>query len=376
MDKRNLEGTRLDKITLQDIEIIGIRDMTDLSDRGIIVSNSTATYYETESGQIFSSLKIEKDEEIHLLRAGGTGYGKSYCTLQTGIYNPESGNLICNTVDDYHRQIARISVKLDADYGIVADFERAKLKTIEINRTFRITYPFADYGRVIRLILTLMPYMTTISTFGHSAGGKSDIATYSASSRRGGKSKQYRIISFYDKSKQISGLIQLNGEYMRVEMRIVGTEKIEKELGTAILADLTDDMIGAYFERQINSLIVQPIQKWRANRNKQLLRLMEREREADCQNWQVNVLRTLANKELENDGIPVLLDVSELDRIVDQMDIPRRGRVKANFRKQAEKHESVFCRSDNKKLDEIIDALLAATPAEKSDDLVAGREAA
>ena len=92
--------------------------MTDLSDRGIIVSNTSPTYYQTESGQIFSSLKIEKNGEIHLLRAGGTGYGKSYCTLQTGIYNTESGNLICNTVDDYHKQIARIGVKLDADYGL------------------------------------------------------------------------------------------------------------------------------------------------------------------------------------------------------------------------------------------------------------------
>lgn len=359
-------ATRLDKIELQDGRIVEIMDIDRLIEEHVIVNNSTPTCnYVTDTGQQFSYLSIKNDSVIHRLKAGGTGYEKQYVNLQTGVQGDETGNLIGNTVGQYQAKIIQIEDYLEHKYGIIASFAESNVKSVELNRTFRTEHPFEEYNRVLNLILAEMPRMNIISTYSKTVGAdrRNRPSTYTAwSGRKVGKSKQCKIVTFYDKSNQMRGRICLDGEFMRFEIKLVGLARIKKAFGTAKLYELTDQMVSDYFREQIGQLIIKPMARWMANRDRYILRLMNSEYKADIQHWQVNVLRKLTNQEIANNGKPCLLDVEELIELVDRLDVRRKQRIKDNFRRQVKKYESVLSRGDDKKLHEIIGNLIADDP--------------
>lgn len=376
--KFNIGYTRLDKIGLKDGEIISIDDLEELKQRNILFVNekksddeseNTSDKYVTRNNQSFSYLKIKKDGEINQLKAGKSGFGKQYVTLQTNVCDRNMGNLQGNTIKEYHDQIERIEKKLKNDYGIQASFDNSNVNYIELQRTFKLEHDFNAYSRDIKLILAEMPRMNSISEFGYTLSDDTyfcekfnQIETYSVWNKRGkSKCKSFQMVSIYNKSKQLRGVIYLDGDYMRFEIKLSGVKNIQSAFKTTKFYELTDEKINQYFADQIDKLIVKPIEKWRTRRNAYLKKLIKSEREKDIYNWQVNVLRVLNTQENKHDGKPCLLDVSELYSIIDKMkDIKRKQRVKDRFLIQAKKYESIFTNRDDLKLQEIIDKLLVA----------------
>lgn len=392
----NIGGTRLDKIGLKDGEIISIDDLEELKQRNVLFVNEkskksddeqntsdenkkqdTSDKYVTRSNQAFSYLKIKNDGEINQLKAGKSGLGNQYVTLQTNVCDGNIGNLQGNTVTEYHEQIKRIEKKLQSNYGIQASFDNSTVNYIEINRTFRLEHDFSAYSRDIELILAEMPRMNYTSEFGYTLSDDTyfdekfnKIETHTVWNKRGkSKCKSFQMVSIYNKSKQIRGVIYLDGDYMRFEITLAGVKNIQSAFKTTKLYELTDEKINQYFAEQIDKLIVKPLDRWRAKRNAYLKKLIKSEREKDIYNWQVNVLRVLNTQENIHHGKPCLLDVSELYPIIDKIkDINRKQRVKDRFLVQAEKYESIFCNRDDLKLQEIIDKLLVVERATLSED--------
>lgn len=385
--KFNIGGTRLDKIGLKDGEIINIDDLEELKQRNILFVNekskksddeqNTSDKYVTRSNQAFSYLRIKKDGEINQLKAGKSGLGKQYVTLQTNVCDGNISNLQGNTIKEYHEQLKRIEEKLQSNYGIQASFDNSNVNYIEIQRTFRLEHDFNAYSRDIELILAEMPRMNYVSEFGDTLLDDTyfdekfnQMETHTVWNKRGkSKCKSFQMVSIYNKSKQIRGVIYLDGDCMRFEITLVGTQNIQSAFKTTKLYELTDEKINQYFAEQIDKLIVKPLDRWRAKRNAYLKKLIKSEREKDIYNWQVNVLRVLNTQENIHHGKPCLLDVSELYPIIDKIkDINRKQRVKDRFLVQAEKYESIFCNRDDLKLQEIIDKLLVVECATLSED--------
>lgn len=140
-----------------------------------------------------------------------------------------------------------------------------------------------------------------------------------------------------------------------LELRLVGAEKIARDLGTNIFSEITDEIINEYFNKQMQKLIIQSMKKWKAQRDKLVVALMKEKQEQDIKHWQVNTLLTLSSMENEQ-YCPVLLDVSELMELVPQVvaEKQRRYKVKCNFRTKARKNAECFCKNDDKKLEEIL----------------------
>lgn len=386
--KFNIGGTRLDKIGLKDGEIISIDDLEELKQRNVLFVNekskksddesqNTSDKYVTRNNQSFSYMKIKKDGEINQLKAGKSGFGKQYVTLQTNVCDGNIGNLQGNTVKEYHEQIKRIEKKLQSNYGIQASFDNSTVNYIEINRTFRLEHDFNAYSRDIELILAEMPRMNYVSEFGDTLLDDTyfeekfnQIEAHTVWNKQGkSKNKQFQMVSIYNKSKQIRGAIYLGGDCMRFEITLVGVKNIQSAFKTTKLYELTDEKINQYFAEQIDKLIVKPLDRWRAKRNAYLKKLIKSEREKDIYNWQVNVLRVLNTQENIHHGKPCLLDVSELYPIIDKIkDINRKQRVKDRFLVQAEKYEKIFCNRDDLKLQEIIGKLLEVECATLSED--------
>lgn len=147
---------------------------------------------------------------------------------------------------------------------------------------------------------------------------------------------------------------------MRVEIRLIGSERVKRAFHTNRFAELTDEIINAYFDGQMQTMIVKPYRKWQEQQRKYLKKLIQEQRKDDIRHWQTNVLRILQNQEIDQKRA-VILDVGQLMDIVDTLKLSanRKYDVKSNFRKQAQKYETVFYNGDDRKMEELIEKLTA-----------------
>ena len=363
----------LDKMIFSGIQILQFENIENLIQKDIVEMSSSKVKYITASGVEFSKLLIEHDGVIDKMVAGSKiigGKRVDYCNLETTIKPTETGNLNCYSVDDYIDRLREIQDHLENAYGIIADFSDITVKEVEINRTFRLEGNFENYHRVLNLIMTNLPsYLKNQMDYKKVVKGSSEYQTYYATSKTTNKSKRYLLFKIYNKTKAIEHIILLTDSYMRVEFRLVGAEKVKKALKTNKFFEMTDELINSYFDEQIDKLIKKPYEKWQKDRNKYLVKLMKNERTRDIRHWQTNVLRILQNEEISQKR-PVLLDIEELIPLIDQLGLSskRRSEVKSNFRKQSKKYETVFCKNDHLKLNEILEKLTAKDTAKTVKD--------
>ena len=257
----------IDKVIFNNINILKIKDIVDLLNRGIVEISSSEVRYRTADGEAFNKLVIENDGVINKLVAGSKMIGNSrvdYCTLEVNIKPTEVGNLMCYTVVEYMERLLAIQEHLRVAYGIIADFSKISVKEIEINRTFKLKGNFEDYHRVINLIMSNLPrYLKNQMDYKKVTDGGSEYQTYYATSKKNNKSKRYLLFKIYNKTKAIENIILLTDSYMRVELRLVGAEKVKKTLGTNRFLEMRDNMINKYFDDQVSKLIVAPFEKWK-----------------------------------------------------------------------------------------------------------------
>lgn len=349
----------LDRAVFYNIRIKSIEDFEKLISKEILDPGlQKKARYITESGQEFSSLCIKGDGLIDKLTAGAKLIGNSridYCNLDTGIKNPQMGNLSCYTVGQYMGQLERIQEHLSTAYGIKADFSRVALKEIEVNKTFRLDGAFEDYARVLALIMDNLPAsFRGQMDFINREQGVCKKNTYYASTAHSRKSKKYMLFKIYNKSKSVENTILLKDTYMRVEIRLVGSDKVKNAFGTNRFSELTDENINQYFDSQMEKLIFKPYANWKKRRDDYLFKLLKSQMEQNPHHWIVDTLRILQNEEIGKQ-CPVLLDVNEVMGMVDRLteDRKQRYRIKYSFRKQAQKYETVFCNNDDRKLAEL-----------------------
>lgn len=354
----------LDKLILSNIIIKDFKDFDKLVKKEIIEVSPTQIQYITASGKMFKRLLIDNDNLIDKMVAGSKVMGNKrvdYCNLSTTIKNSELGNLNCYTVNEYLEQLQKIKDHLEKKYGIIADFSNITIKELEINRTFQLSHDFETYHRILNLIMTNLPsYMKNQMDYKKINKGSSEYQTYYATSKTTNKSKRYLLFKIYNKSKAVENIVLLTDSYMRVEFKLVSAEKIKKSLGTNKFLDLTDNSINSYFNSQIQKMIVQPFQKWKVDRDKYIIKLMQEQRLQDVRHWQTNVLRILQNEEIAQKR-PIILDIEEIILLVNKLDIKnnRKSDIKRNFRKQSIKYENVFCNRDDLKMNEILEKLVA-----------------
>ena len=357
----------LDRAVLNKIRINGFDDFERLQNQGIVVVNPKSKVdYICPSGQEFTSLQITGDGLIDNMVAGARILGNGrleYCSVSTSPKRSDGTNVRCYTVDEYTGHLTRLQRHLSDVYGIRADFSKAQFKELEINKTFKLEQDFREYRRVIELIMHNLPasfkqdmtFCTRTKQNKNSCMMDSQPGTYYARTGKSNKSDRYLLFKIYDKTRSVENTIMLTESYMRIELRLVGAEKIARDLGTNVFSEMTDQKINEYFDKQMQQLIIQPVKKWKAQRDKLVVSLMKEKQEQDIKHWQVNTLLTLSSMENEQ-YCPILLDVSELMELVPQVvsEKQRRYKVKCNFRSKARKHAECFCRNDDKKLEEIL----------------------
>lgn len=359
----------IDKLVLSNVAIQGICNSNELNEKGMLCNGKSKMKYYTKNGEEFTSLNI-KDDFFGKLKAG-VNYGKGglYSSFATSVKNVFCSNLVCNTMDEYKNQIENAKKYLVEKYGIYVDFENSIVNSIEINRTFQIDSSITDYKRPIELIAWNIPKkrrMNLVQDFKRKTESGFKTETFVITSKKiqknkyekTKKSKQYEELIFYDKTKQLEKIIFLSEVYMRFEIKITGSAKIKKMIGTNRFYEITDQKINKFFNKEIKELIIDPYAAWKEKRDKNLLKLLKSQRN-EKHDWVVNTLLILANEELKN-GVPFILYISEIIPLIDKMgikDSQRRYRIRENFKNQAKRKADIFCNNDDQKLQELLHKL-------------------
>ena len=366
------EGAALiDKVTYYNIRIVGFKDPDKLIKRDLLHGyfdeydpEQDHYVYRCESGQVFKRLKIS-DKVIDQLIASNTNFGESG-TLQVSVHDGSGTNVRCWTVSQHMDYLDRIQEHLLEEYGIITDFSGIKLKTIEINRTFTLQDSFEAYHRVFQLIMCKLAWPMKHEMDWKYNGDKIYPGSYISKST--GKPDEQRYIQFkiYDKTRAVQQVISIIDNICRMEITIASPGRIQKELGTNCISNLTDDKVNEFYDAWVNKYILKPLDKWRKERDKRILEIMKYERAADHRKWKVNTLRTITNQEI-NQKFPLILDVQDIFHVFPKLKVTPNTckRYRSDFRKQARSHETVLSQRDDLRLQELIDKLTIHHTKEK-----------
>lgn len=354
----NESDALLDKIVFANVLIDDVKDIDDLIEKDVVqIHKGKEIKYLTKSGKTFDRLIIQ-DSKVNLNAGISSQNKKAYCTMDIAIGDTETGNLCCKTVQEYKRHIQQIKQHLQEQYGVVICTDCMYPKSIEINKTFKLTGDYDDYQRVFRRIMYHLPpksYLNRQINFSRKDEDGYKTKTFYAKSCRNNKSKQYLEFKIYDKTESVMGFITLADQYVRFEFKMVG--RVRKKLKINTFDELTDELINSWFNARIQDYIIAPLKKMQKEGQKEWLTVMEQERNKGG-HWISNVLGMVVNQEIKQ-GYPVFLDIEELVAVVKKMnlDAKKRGKIVASIRRQSQRIYTVLSNGDDKKLAEIIQKL-------------------
>lgn len=354
------EEVLIDQIILSDVRIIEIIDLENLFSQGIIKMDGSDLVYQTAVGQTFTVLHIADDVVTDFVAKAIRKQGGVYqfSTLIVSV-KPDSryGNLCCDRYDECRAHLLEIQEYLKNTYGVIISYSLAKLKSIELNKTFPLEHPFTSYRRPLSYLMRYLSTTLNNQTDHHTR--VKDYSSYYATTRRKTKSKDYLDLKIYDKTKALK--LDIDVSYMRVELTFVGATKIKRDFGTNLFSDFSDDLITRVYKNTIERYISKTLAQAQKKRCSKLLTILKNEHKKGDNGWITKSLRRIMNTEIE-EAVPFLLDVHELFPFIETfsdakgapLSASRKYKIREGFLSHASAYEKAFCKGDHEKLNEIL----------------------
>lgn len=329
------------------------------------------SYTTDDAGDDVEIYKLNINEDAYVIKTGYSPLVGAYANMQTFIRDEEVGNLICKDMDAYKRYIEDIKRDVKEKYGVTLNTSHMTVNEIEINRTFAVEWPMANYERVFTLLMAVLPAKSRLkidTTFANKKDGYVDVNTYYAKT---GRNKKHGCeIKWYSKTQQLNSVyrILLDENFVRFEIKLWGSQRLKREFGSNRWADLTDEKINTWFDKKVQEWIIEPVAKWQEERKKTVKKMMKA-CDGDGYTWVNECLTRILDAEITARGghKPLILDVEELMPIIDEVftDPTRRKHVKHRFRRMAGRAAHSLINRDDLMLNEILEKLTAKEVTEK-----------
>ena len=350
----------IDQIILSDVRIIEIMDLEKLFSQGIVKMDGSDLAYQTAIGQTFTVLHIADDVVTDFVAKAVRKQGGIYqfSTMIVSVKpDGQYGNLCCDRYDECWAHLLEIQEHLENAYGVIISYSTAKLKSIELNKTFPLEYPFASYRRPLSYLMRYLSTTLNNQTDHHTR--VKDYSSYYATTKRKRKSKDYLDLKIYDKTKALK--LDIDASYMRTELTFVGSTKIKRDFGTNLFADFNDDLITRVYENTIERYIRKTLAQAQKKRHSKLLTILISEHNKGDNGWITKSLRSLMNAEIE-EAVPLLLDIHEVFPIIETftdargapLSASRKYKIRESFLLHTSAYEKAFCRGDHNKLVEVL----------------------
>lgn len=326
----------IDKTTINNIKIKSV-------DLELLKKNDTNVFLELATDEIgeetidastgetlfIKRLEILDNIYFNVLRVGFTPNGQSrnyYVTIQINLRSLTDDNTTPFHISHYLHSIDKLKDHLQDLYGLEVDFSEARFKELEINVTQKMNYDFIDYEYMLSIMMKLCP------------------GSYKSKSLRY-ENNQFTGITFsnkkvygkiYDKSKQLKDEFNIikDGQYMRVEYRLIGNRKIEEVFKTSSINSISDSDILDYLKNQIYKDLIKPLEAHITKSEKHLIKVFNDYKESGRHGF----IRTFvcSSYSLESDNnVLLLFDTIQLETII-------KSHSEKNFKRNIRSVEAEF----------------------------------
>ena len=365
IDLSKIQRIGLDKITLSNLAIIGEIDFHKLTKNNDNIEIHQTTNKSRRCRRYMPDTKagitkiIIKDNQIFQdlivgYASDSNGLPIEYVYLTITVSNINGNNLENMTHQEYSDYIESTINYIAHQYGIALLYDCVKLDYAEINANILLNYDFPQYGRVLKLLMSLFDnHLGKLSSYEKLKGKGTKVESY----RRGNKSKE---IVFYDKTQELEdtgNAIEDDLSILRIEIRLKDKKKIKSSLGSCLWYEIDDTKIVECFHQEIYHQLSKKYKRWEEEREKELKRLILNCRKKSQKVWHHLLMQEIRNRS-ESIMIPYILDIEQVCNAFREMPDPNRN-VNRSINSLLNVHieNDIYRNSDIDKVFEIFDTL-------------------
>jgi len=238
----------IDKVYINGFDVLSIESTEKSVERGAKLTKVVDKQKNNTTVE-HDSITIGKTDLFDVFKCSTIFLNQFFVHLELSIIDDGYHNLNCINADGLRDRLDQIKEFLNTEYGITVDFNNAKLKKMEINKTIVLSHPFEDYQRPLTLMMSLFPKALRLKSETDYIRKeklflKRSIKTYYDTSGKDGIT-----IKIYDKKEQLKVVhkIQVSQNYLRFELVLNAESKIKNTLGTNAVSEITDKAINNYF---------------------------------------------------------------------------------------------------------------------------------
>lgn len=253
-----------------------------------------------------------------------------YCNLELNIKNLDGDNLRPMKVEKFENMQGKIVDYIKSRYGIELNKLGSKFKEIEVNVNIRLNNEFKQYHHLLEMIALLLPKKYKSRNIHLGEDNTIETITFANGEVEG---------KIYRKSKQLEKTqkLQIEEEYLRIEYTLKKSRKIEDSLNTNVVAEMQDDYIIEFLNKQIYADLIKPLEAHNKKAEKELKKVAKEMKEQGEKSWTIRFVNFAA--QMRNDKtIPVLLDSEEQIKEYLKKDL------KKNYNRTVKRLEKDFAR--------------------------------
>lgn len=274
-----------------------------------------------DDGSKIAKLKVQDRRFGYLEVSFGTSNltKNKYIRSSLGIeVTGEFRNLQNMNCDEYRSRIYEVFQMLEQEYGIKAKHDDVRVKRLELNATFYIDEPYANYRKAILLMIRNVPAKMYQNCKDNNSV---KYATWSqANVRTGADELETALVKndsielkIYNKGKHLKDIGEMEGtdrDIMRIEYTFKNQKVLDKAFGDNRVSSLTDAKVNALYRKFFNRDILNRYKKWRAENTQQLIDLVVKHRQLN-KHWTSSFFREC--REIEQTRVlPVLFSIEDM----------------------------------------------------------------
>lgn len=361
IERIGIDKSRLNNIFIKDIDDEKINQHRDENREIVIEYGDTPVVL--QSGRCLRRLKI-KDERIGMLnfqyKKRADGKSRATCSLHL-LATDNSNNLQNLTVQNYKKRVVEAFELITQDYGIVLDYSQAKIKSLEVNATFKLQEDFSKYEKVILMMIRNVPqvYKDKRSNSLKYHIWREATKNYDKLETVLAKNQSVEL-KIYNKLKQLkdTGAISNIAEnnVMRIEYTFKNASTLKSRFGANDVNALTDEALINMFKWYFNRDIIQPWEKWQKDNKHALCHLASKYMQSGT-DWKQAFFRECRQYEGTH-GLPVLFDVCDMQPVFRLLDKSKNANRKfQRFKKSAEYEKDLI--GNTKRMQEVINKIMS-----------------
>ncbi len=274
-----------------------------------------------------------------------------------------TNNLQNLNTKEYKDRIDNVFEYLATEYGVKADYEKLRIKSLELNATLYLEEPFNNYRDVIELFIRNVPKEHySGKTGGIKVGSWGEVTKedkfYCETSY---VNNQLIKLKIYNKGKHLEDISSLSygDNILRIEYTFLKAESVRRQYGDNTLASLSDEVNREIFKNLFKRDIIDRFYEWKCKNQEELFLLVKKHMNEDRYWVRAFLLECAELEKKEDRSLPVLFDVEDVLEVLKKIEKGNNKIAYNKFRalkKKASTNRRI--RGNNKRAKEIMNKIM------------------